>query len=478
MSRPRRRRPRPSAARKTQIGNPDLVPDRVKECMPTEGVIYDYVCWASQETYADPLYHLACILPVAAYQTATRGWGGPWEVTGRGKQCAIQSFIIGGPASAKSTCMRKARDFHIEVMQRERNQLWRDEENPWLQAEGTVPGLLEAIHDLYDEELDVSPAIFNHEEVSSLLEKGGVVVDTLMQLFDTVPRVERHLREYRRMRQEGQRPASEVICPAVSGIFCGTMNSAGATLTARHFEGGLVSRSLWFTGEADLERYFETGPDDEGRRALVTRWTHLGPSLSGHRLGGGASMVQEAQGCKPILQPMFEKFVEAAKDGNDARAAQLQRGLLQARVVAALYALSCSRVLVTPEDVRRAVKLVELSQAAAEVLAGVTADDMIWRFYQKAVDSIRKAGEEGIPRWKLNKNRLKVNAGTMGQVVDLLKEDEDIFVLEHDGIQQQGRKGLWFYWKPVLPAEKRRRKFKLVRTESAEPPEGVEQAES
>lgn len=431
----RRRRARPPK----QIGRPDLVPDEVKACLPASGVIRDYVCWAVQETYAAPIYHLGAILPIAAYECCTLGWGGPWTLPVRGRQAALQSFLIGAPASAKSTCLRMAQQFHLDLLMRSRGSLWSESDDPWLMAEGSVPGLLEAVHDCWDEDLGVSPAIFFHEEVSSLLNKGGDVIDILMQLFDHCRSVERHLQKYRTMKKAGEKPPSKVMFPAIGGIFCGTTSSAGRTMTASHFEGGLVSRSLWFTGKPDTERYFSTKPDPQGRQTLIERWTHHGRRLTGLRLGEDASAtVSELDGdCQEILQPMFDAFRTADAAGDEVRASVLQRGMGLSRTIAAIYALSRGSRQIRPSDVKAAMKLVEVSQETVEHLQSVTVENKIFRLSQKALERIKRAGKRGITRTTLNRRHLQIDAGTLDQVVALLEESGEV----HIGRTRASRRG-------------------------------------
>ena len=401
--------------------------------MPPDGIILDYVLWAAQETYANPIYHLAAILPVAAYEAASMGWGGPWGLPVRKDQGALQSFLIGSPASAKSTAMRMSRAFHLDVMRETQGALWSEGNNPWVMAEGSVPGLLEACHDMYDADLGVTPALMFHEEVSSLLDKGGEVIDMLMQLFDTVPVVQRNLREYRKMRKEGVKPPSDIIKPAIGGVFCGTMNSAERTLKPSHFEGGLVSRSLWFSGEPDVDRYWTAGPDAEGRRALVAGWTHHGRRLSGLRLRGDASLACLSSECKAVLQPMFEKFRVASKHGQEVLAAQLQRGMGMAQVVAGIYALSGGSTSITLVDMEAAVKLVELSQATAKMLSEATVEDLIYRLFQKALRLIKAAGAGGLTRTDLNRHHLRTNAGILDAIHQLLEESGEVFITKKAG---------------------------------------------
>ena len=448
-TRPKRRARVPQGGK--QIGQPGLVGDDVLALMPASGAIYDYVCWAVQETFADPLYHLAAILPVAAYEACTLGWGGPWPAPRRGRQGALQTFLIGPPGGGKSSAMRMAKSFHVDTMRRTQGALWLDEHEPWIMAEGTIPGMLEVLHAKYEEDLDITPAIFYHEEVSSLLEKGGVVIDTMMQLFEKIPSFKRQLRQYQQMRADGETPPDTILRPAVGGVFCGTTSSASRTLTPAHFEGGLVSRSLWFTGEAVTSRFWDSDNDDEGRADCIERWTQLGRRLQGATLDQRSLQPISAE-CKELISPMYARYQKASAEGAGDVAAMLTRGMNMAMQIASLYGLSRGQLGASADDMRAALALVETSHAMVETLKGATAEDAIYRLSERAMDLIKRAGTKGLTRTKLNRNGLRVNSGTLDQVVELLKES-GLVLVETKKDNGVGRPSQRFFWQKAIKRE-------------------------
>lgn len=427
--------------------------------MPPEGAIFEYVRWASTQGFIPPQLHLGAILPIAAYEATRGSWveGQPWRLPWRGTQGAIQSFLVADPSVGKSSAMRLAKGFHEALIGLTRAEDPINRPATWLQAEGTVQGLLEAVHDAYDEDRDVSAAIFYHEEVSSLFSQGGVVIDTLMQLFDATPAVERHLREYRKMRKAGQAPPSKVVKPAVGGVFCATPSSLERSLVGAHFEGGLISRTLFFTGrpptfeemsEAEREEFLLGPPAplarerQDGRRRALDHWTHLGRRLAGLRVRGAASLADFDSECRSILKPELKKLSDAASAGDVTTAAGLKRGINQAQLIASLYALSRGSLKVRPEDLRAALKLLEASHAIVEGLVQSTALDPIYRLTQKALGKIRDAGPKGIGRSALNRQHLRSSAGVVDQVVELLKESGDVLVSHSPS--RRGRPGMRF----------------------------------
>lgn len=416
------------------------VPDDVMECIPKSGMVHEYVWWASQITYASPIWHVGAILPAIAYELAAQGWSLP----GRKSQIALQSFLIGRPATAKSTCLRMARAFHEDMLSTKAQYSqgsWDPGKSPWFQSEGTVAGLLEALYDRFDEDLDITPSILFHEEVSSLLgSKDFGTIDILMQLFDAQPVVERMLVRYREMAKKGLTPPSRVVKPAIGGVFAGTISAMQNVLTSRHFQGGLVSRSLWLVAEPDVRRFDAVEEDDERlpqRAEVLGRWTQYGPHLFGLRARGDAQFAPFTPAVKAIIEDnLVARFRSAFSAHDDHIAPTLQRAIQLARLITRLYAMSRGSLQASEEDARAAVALVQWSVRSAELLGGLTSDNEGWRMRTRALELCEQAGEVGIDRRSLYK-ALHISKGELDQVIASML-DEGIIV-ERRGRHTNGR---------------------------------------
>lgn len=401
------------------VGKIPGIPAETMAMIPPHGQVHEYVWWASQVTYANPIWHLASILPALAYDFAMLGFDFP----GRRRQIALQSFLIGRSTAAKSTCLRLAKSFHEDFLLATRPRGWDlDSNTPWLQAEGTVPGLLEALSDKWDQEQELTPAILYNEEVENLLTtKDPQVIRTLMQLFDSMPKVERQLAKYRAQAKEGGAPPSCVRRPAVGGVFASTISAMQDTMKARHFEGGLVSRALWFVAEPDLTRYRDIVDFDRRaqREVVQWRWAQYGPHLYGLRArGDGWNVKPFSKEVKAIFDERISKrFLQAWADEEEAIAAQLMRAGMLAQTISCIYALSCGRLEVLPEDAEAAVNLVQFSIDSVSTLAGLTADEAHWRARNKVLEVVRRQPVAvGANRALLYKT-LKVNKGELDQIM-------------------------------------------------------------
>jgi len=284
--------------------------------------------------------------------------------------------------------------------------------------------------------------VFFHEEASSLLEKGGTVVDHLMQLFDTTDKVERHLREYRAMSKLGQTPPNRVVKPAIGAVFCLTLSSSERTLTPDHFEGGLASRCLWLMGEADVDRFLNVVPgcDPEGRARLIERWIQLGAAHAGRRLRGDGTVAPLSKECQDVILPLFELYKQATQEGNSARGSIYMRGIGLCQTIGTVYALSCGRLEVSVADLTAALRLVEHSMATTGHLQHTSQENVIYKLAERSIALIQRAGTAGMTRTQLNRNHLHVDAETLDRVQRLFEDSGEVFVSK-PRTGQRGRPG-------------------------------------
>lgn len=422
----------------------DGVPADVMECMPPNGMIHSYIWWAQQTTFANPIYHLGAILPVLAWDLAMRGY----SVARRGAQPALQSFLIGGPGSGKSSALRLAQAFHEDFLticgETLIGEPWsRERHTPWLQAEGSVPGLLEALHDLFKPELGTTPALLYHEEVDALLtKKTDDVRQTLMQLFDSLPKVERALRQYRAMKLRTGTAPNIVLRPAIGGVFCATNEAMNRTLDASYFEGGLISRCLWLRGKPDIRKHSSTAPREVLRSWVLDGWVQYAHHHTGVTLGRNAAGEQSLFSIDPKVKDCFAdldaQFFKALEADDDRMQASWGRAIEHGQLIACLYAWSRGQLRVTPEDARAAVKLVDWSIRTTQGLSTTQgATDLGWQLAERALQVIQAGGPQGVPKAALYKE-LRVDKATLDRALATL-EDGDSVRLFKTASQGRGR---------------------------------------
>jgi hypothetical protein len=283
------------------------------------------------------------------------------------------------------------------------------------------------------------------EEVSSLLERKRehAIASILLELFDKVPKVERQLARYREMRRKGQAPPSIVRAPAVSGVFAGTPVSLRDKLDNSSFEGGLVSRSLWVTGDPDPKRWFLLDRDRSvARQIVIDRWIHYGHHHHGLEVGGcpGKVLALPEKVKRICLQELFPSFERALRGDGDQRLRAVRgRALEHAETIAGLYAWSRGSTAVSEADMHAAVALLRWSMRTVSQLS-LDAGDEDWRTAQKTLEFIREGGKAGIRRSALYR-RLQCGKQAMDQAIALLL-DQDAIVERRTKANGPGRPGL------------------------------------
>jgi hypothetical protein len=438
-----------------QYGPIPGVPSDIAACMPDRGMVHEYVWWATQCTYASPIYHIGAILPVLTWQLASRGW----SFGERGKQIALQSFLIGESSSGKSTCLRMAKQFHEDLLSVTSHPYWdrpplppdtdartrqiqeenAERTNPWILAAGTAPGLLEQLFDRFNPHTNTTPAILYNEEVAHLLErkKDYAISSVLLELFDALPKVERHLSRYREMAKKGQQPPSVVRAPAVSGLFAGTPISLKDKLDASAFEGGLVSRSLWISGQPDLDRWFLTDRKRVAARQFVLgRWIDYGHHHLGLEVGANVSRIIDLP--MPVkrigAELLFPAFAQSMRDSDSRLSAVRGRALEHAELIAGVFAWSKGQSAVLEADMRAAAHLLRWSIRSVERIAHKSILGTSWDQIETVLGIIRSAGDAGIRKSALYPE-VRLPKKDLDQAIETLLDQGIVVevIQRHDG---------------------------------------------
>jgi hypothetical protein len=400
----------------------------IQNCFPTSGLVHHTMWYLVQTGYTSPLHHLLALLPALANEMALRGWHG----AGRGKQIAIQSILVGPSGAAKSTAIREVQRLVNEATQAYYRTSYNEElHDRWIQAEGSMAGILETLHSYYVDtwdtpvagniQLQTTPAVLYHEEFSSLLQKRDGSLEKLLELFDPVPKVERNLKEYRRMRAAGQRPPSIVRAPAVSGVFATTPATLQVTMTSAQLDGGLGPRLLWGYAVGDKHRLTLDVPDRSQQRAEAVRyWIQVLKYHDGqHVLHAAEPKVLPLDWeVKRSLQQSLERAREAL--GTDDRMASMRiRALNTTQLISQIYAWSKGYKAVHIDDLIRAQNLMEISLESFETSVNLVEASESWA--QQEV--LRKAieGSGGMTRSQCYK-LLRCGKGDLESIIDALRD--------------------------------------------------------
>lgn len=404
------------------------LPEEIAACLPETGPLRTYIDYALTTTDAEPLFHLATILPTFAFYANQHGFHPEGDHSFR-----VFTFIIGQPASSKTTAMRRAKQFfegvaidHITrakqfpgmAMQFSQPQLG------FVQASGTIPGIYDAINEHIDPDHQRVAVILHHDEISQLLKKhGDDVAEFLCQLSDGSD-IENHLRGRKRLKKTGAHIIEMVEKPASNAIFATTFRGLITSFSIVYLEGGLYTRFLWFVGgEGALDHRLEWGRNEAMEleaRAEWLQWAHW------------ADMPRDRED-KVVHMPnhirdmLRSTLFEDLRGSDPVMAPTLKRALERAQTVAKLYALQSQRTVVNDEDMARAINLVEFSvKGLRRLVPRLVGDPILGEKTNLAFNILQRAGKKGLSRSQLYKALHHPSRHIFEQVVTTLLDEGSI----------------------------------------------------
>ena len=410
------------------------VDETLSNCFPTSGLIHRTMHYLVQTGYTSPFHHLAALLPFVANTMALRGWNG----VGRGSQIAIQTCLIGPSGAAKSTAIREVMRLSAEVTRAYFGPSYNPEKHDrWVPCEGTMPGILETLHDMKLESwdtpimshrLDTTPCILYSEELPVGLLNKQESLKVLLELFDPVPKVDRRLAKYRAMKKQGQEAPSCVERPAISAVFATTPASIQAAFESHHLDGGFAQRIVWAFARGDMARLSIDTPDrTDARRGVVGYWVealrwHDTMSLRSEAAG---RLLPLTASVKASLEQTLAEIQEAYDSGDDRAVAMKVRSLNFAQLVAQVFAWSRGAYEVHPADLERAMNFISMSHESFSNVSNFVDPESSWSRQRMLLEAIEKAGKTGLTKSECYKI-LRCSKGDLESTLDALKDRHTI----------------------------------------------------
>ena len=413
-----------------QPGKLPGVPDKLAACIPPAGPLHRYMAWAIKTTDADPLFHLASILPCWAHECCSFGFR---IDAGNEYVPKLWTFTVGAPASSKSTAIRRALGVYRQVAIRG------DLADPFVQAEGSVPGLFEALAERFEPELGITPGVVYRDEAARLLDTRDSVADMLCNIIDGDD-VKRHLRGARKANREDPGSVADTLrSPTYSGLLATTFARLREVTKTTYLEGGLYSRFLWFVGpNKPGPQSLTVNPHREEEREVIRVWGAWERwPLGMQTLGLDSTVLLPEESLQLLEHTLFRDLQAGANDGNDRVNAMRKRSLTQATIVAGLYALSQQRMSIELDDMTRAIRLVRLCLEGYLRVDPTLAADPVMVAADIAFHAIVNAGDLGIAKGKLYPI-LRAPKPLVDQVLDTLL-DEDAIELMNTKTGKRGR---------------------------------------
>lgn len=374
----------------------------VSASIPSTGPLASYMRWAIKTTDAEHLFHLGAVLPCLSDFATSMGFVIDPE---RLLRPVLWTFLVGVSASSKTTAMKRAQTHY----QRVRSTMLNGQEvRPFIFAEGSIPGLFEALAARFDPESGLSTGIVDRDEAARLLEsRDATVADMLCQIIDG-EEVERHLRSLKAERRAGGTVHDRLIQPAFSGRLATTFARIREVTQASYLEGGLYSRMMWFVGsEFHPHPRLEINTHRQEADRVLGEWVDWGRWMLVSQLGPAEERVVGVSEAAVdwLRETLFDDFVRASRTDSRLNATR-KRALTQAVIVAGLYALSQQRLRIELDDMERAVNLCTFCLECLSGLEGSLAVSEQVSAAEKVYTVIQQAGPNGARKSELYRTRL------------------------------------------------------------------------
>lgn len=373
------------------------IPAELQACYPPTGIIADYLAWASKLTHAPPQLHLAAILPAVAFEANKRGF-----VYANGDPLNIWVMVIAPPGSGKTTSLNFVRDIHESYGLATHGATW---QTPWESAEGSLPGVVEALTGHYDgtDPSASTNAILYHTEVSKILRQDDAY-EWLCQLYDKGD-IKRNLRYIQKRKADGEEVQDTVRNVKVSGFFTTVRASFQDVFRETFLRGGFASRMLWFTGKIRAEDLMpERLHDEQGRQSVIKSFQRWAASLDALTLftalgPKGTRPLQLSAAAKDVHREYFDTLRPLIVDPAEEWSALGNRACDYALKIGALYALVGGRHEISQDDMTRAVALMRyLFVSLEKTLPMLRPEDK----FQKQLRLVREAAWQYITAYQSN----------------------------------------------------------------------------
>lgn len=351
-----------------------------------------------------------CAMTLGVHEVARYGF----HLRQREYPMSLWTVLAGDSASGKSTAITQARKF-VEAAWEEAT--IRHSTSPWIETEGSIPGLLNVFSDLYDPNRRTTVGIMFHHELSAVLNTREPIAEMLCRLADGHD-YERNLRELQKgpgKRDDRGGPA-KIHSPVLSGLFASTEVALARVFNEAHRAGGLFSRFAWVAppfDKDDLRFKPDVKPEDDPLyKVAVEHWAGwLG------MLGLVDREISLSPAAEAVLRDFFNTQKTYIRDGDPMNGPRL-RLVEKARVFAAVFAVQHQDSVVSEADMIYACNLTDVLLEHTEALSHLGTDAIVQKV-RRARMLIEASGDLGVPR-KVLYERLGINRRAMDEVIGTL----------------------------------------------------------
>lgn len=413
-----------------KIDVPALVGQELLPTIPSGSPLESYMIWACQESPAPPLYHLATFLALSCHELAQRGFR--FELSFRRHPLSLWFALIGDSGSGKTEALQLGQDFAAAA--------WEDSStthqmDPWVEAEGSIAGMLEALHDYYDSSRGTTCCLLYHNEMSALFQSREPVAELLCRLADGHS-FKRHTKEMRQARRRGHEVADRIVQPRLSMLAATTDAALNPHFGESKRGGGLFSRFWWIRANFDKDR-IRGRRHPQGLEEALDEWRGwvVQLALAGDATGYDFVVSEEAEA---FINAEFIEPQRAACDDGDTFNAVRIRGIGKTYVLAAIYASMAGRTTVRECDCRHALAMMQIMIGCAQATHDILGVPETVRLADKLERRIRAGGEMGCNRTELY-NHVRTDKKSLDAALEMLIDQGVVVIDYRAGARGAGR---------------------------------------
>lgn len=395
------------------------------DILPDGCALRKYVEWATAAYGSPPVYHLASILTVAAFELERRGFylrrvsdGGKFPLT-------LWFFFVGDSGTGKSTAINAVQDFATDAWQEGSQEF----PEPWLEPDGSIQGIVVALQSFYERGLNTTPCLMYHHEAAQIFNTRESIGEQLCKISDGRTFQSNYRRNQNRKGEDSN--ADRVINPRVSLLMASTEAQLAPHFRDHHRSGGLFTRVIWLRptfekADVQFSQEFRGAASLQAQRgeALVSmvQWF---AQLS--LLQADSKAFEFTQAAHEYLErKLFFPFREQFEPGaNDNMHGVRMRLVEKSRVLAVLLAATRGSCKVEVEDVTRTVDLIQLLLEHAKKMSHFGAGE-IFRHVLRVEGIIKGAGERGVFRKSIY-SQLRVEKRVMDNIFDTLTDAGKVY---------------------------------------------------
>ncbi len=364
--------------------------------------------WVTVEHGSPPVYHLAAILAFCCHELARRGF----HLRQRHKPFGIWFALVGDSAMGKSTAINFAEDFMRDVWHNASLSLSPD---PWVEMEGSVSGLLAAIHGHYESSRGTTVCMAFHHELASVFATREPISEMLCRLADGQT-YQRNIRELQKKGKSdvGAQP-DRIVNPVISGLFATTEAALEPHFGEAQRSGGIFSRLWWVKpifNKSYLRFEVESDANEVNRDMAVDLWVGWLAQLSMLK-SESLTFSMSTQAQDMLRDGIWAKHREEM--GDDVDPVKL-RVIDKTKVIAAVYAAMRGSVVVEVQDLQYAVAFAGWLTEHSLRVSSLGAPKLV-RLADRLEGIVRGLGEAGATR-KDFYGKMRVSKGHLDEVIE------------------------------------------------------------